>query len=73
MVGDVELIILQFIIGSPIFAFPKNVISTTILIPVLPDCGGNGRRVAYLVIVAICRVCIFIVGICALTQVRMEF
>lgn len=39
VVCNVELILLNFVIRAPVFAFPELVVSTAILVPVSPYCG----------------------------------
>jgi hypothetical protein len=53
VVSDIQLIILGLVVGAPVLALAELVVSSAILISVLPNRGRDGCRVAEMVIVAI--------------------
>lgn len=59
---DIELIVLDFIVGTPVFAFSKFVVAPSIFVAVPEDGAGYARGVAEsIVIVAKGRVgCIWV-------------
>ena len=49
VMGNVELIILEFIVRAPVLALPEFVITSTILISMSPNGGRNGSCVAQVI------------------------
>lgn len=63
MVRDVELVVLHFVVGSPVCAGAEGVVASPVFVAVSHDGAGDGGRVAEVVgIVAIGGVRVVVVG-----------
>ncbi len=62
VVSYVELIILDFIVRTPVLALSELVVASPIFIAVFPDSGWNRRCIAQVVRITICGISLIKVG-----------
>jgi len=56
VVGDIELVVLHFVVWTPVLAFSELVIASPIFVAVFQDGGWDGRCVAQVVGITICGI-----------------